>query len=306
MKYDVTTLPAGIEEKDLVISTWDTTDHRWVDLACKVDTVNHVITAKISHFSAYAVMASTRPATFEVGQLAITPAQIDAGQVVNVSVLVSNTGDLAGSTNVTLLIDNVLTKTESLTLAGSANATVRFTAAPPAGVHTVSVNGLSGVLLVKELPVPTVPAPSTIAPPVIIPATFSLANLVISPGQISSGDGVNVSVVVTNTGGSAGTYDAVLKLNGDEQARKSVTLQAGQSETVAFILVLYESGTYAVDVSGEQGSLTVGQALLPPPAAPESATAQSTQFKAGWVAGGSGAFVIVVALMVVFFRHRRD
>ncbi len=47
-------------------------------------------------------------------------------------------------------------------------------------------------------------------------------------------DTATITVLVTNVGGATGTYEVVLKLNGEVYAKKSVTLDAGKSETVSF------------------------------------------------------------------------
>jgi len=54
--YDPADIPAGHSESDLVIRMWDGT--AWIDLPTTVDTVAHTATAKVSHFTIFALFAA--------------------------------------------------------------------------------------------------------------------------------------------------------------------------------------------------------------------------------------------------------
>ena len=97
------------------------------------------------------------PAAFTISSLTISPAEVDVGKSVTISVLASNTGDLTGSYEVTLKIDNVVVETKEVTLAGGASQKVTFTTTKDiAGTYTVNVNGQSSTFTVKEKVVPPV------------------------------------------------------------------------------------------------------------------------------------------------------
>ena len=57
LKYDPGKVPAGFDESKLVIAFYDTATSMWVVYPSVVDTVNHTITAQISHFTQFAVYA---------------------------------------------------------------------------------------------------------------------------------------------------------------------------------------------------------------------------------------------------------
>ena len=57
LKYDPASLPPNVAEKDLYVAYYDGTS--WQNLATTVDPVTKTLTAKISHFSTYAVMGLT-------------------------------------------------------------------------------------------------------------------------------------------------------------------------------------------------------------------------------------------------------
>ena len=61
--YDPTKIPTGVAEKDLVIAYYDKTAGKWVTIDnIVVDPVTKTISGKISHFTAFAVLAVTAPA----------------------------------------------------------------------------------------------------------------------------------------------------------------------------------------------------------------------------------------------------
>ena len=56
ISYDPADIPAGFTESDLVIRMWDGT--AWIDLDTSVDTMAHTATAKVSHFTIFALFAA--------------------------------------------------------------------------------------------------------------------------------------------------------------------------------------------------------------------------------------------------------
>ncbi|RZN37168.1 MAG: hypothetical protein EFT35_06655 [Methanophagales archaeon ANME-1-THS] len=76
--YDPADIPQGFRESDLVIRMWDGTT--WVDLDTTIDTVTHTATAKVSHFTLFALFAvppampTPTPIVTPAVTLAVTPA----------------------------------------------------------------------------------------------------------------------------------------------------------------------------------------------------------------------------------------
>ena len=176
--YDPALIPEGVAEEDLVIAiwVWDEAAGEWVwdELSpCTVDPVTNTISVPVSHFTAFAVLAYTGPAAFTASDLAVTPAEVGIGEAVTISALVANTGDLAGSYEVILKINNVVVDVRGITVAGGARQKVTFTTTEDvAGIYAVNVDGLTGTFTIKAPPVPPVPpapAPPAPAPPVVPP-----------------------------------------------------------------------------------------------------------------------------------------
>jgi len=107
-------------------------------------------------------------AAFTTGQLSVSPSAVYVGEVVTISVLVANNGDVTGSYAVTLKIDGVAEETKEITLDAGASEEVTFTTTKnTAGTYSVEVGGLSGSFMVKEQPEETTPPPEIPEEPTI-------------------------------------------------------------------------------------------------------------------------------------------
>lgn len=112
--------------------------------------------------------------------------------------------------------------------------------------------GACGGGVEEETTPPTTPAP----------VAFSVSDLLITPPEVEVSEAVAITISVTNSGGSTGSYGVALKIDGDIVEEKSVTLTAGSSQDVSFNVTKEEAGSYSVDVNGLSGSFTV---IAPPP-----------------------------------------
>ncbi len=254
LTYDESLLPEGVAEGNLVVAFWDEDADEWVELVCVVGTESNTIVMEINHFTPFTILAYTRPAAFTASDLVITPAEVSIGGEVTISLLITNSGDLSGSYEATLKIDDVVVATEEVTLAGGDSVTVSFSVAPDAaGIYAVDVGGLSGTFEVKiEIP------PS---------ATFAAVDLTISPAEVNVGESVTVSVIVTNTSGITGTYEVTFYLDDVNIETKEVTLAGGEGQLVTFTIAKGTAGSYMVAVDGLSGSFVVKEepSSLPSP-----------------------------------------
>ena len=105
-------------------------------------------------------------------------------------------------------------------------------------------------------PTPT-PTPTPAPAPAPAPAAFSLSNLTIQPAEVEPGEELAITVDITNTGGTEGSYTATLMINGVKEADKSVPVAAGGTKTVTFSVTREDAGSYNVVVDGLSGSFTV-------------------------------------------------
>jgi sensor domain CHASE-containing protein len=130
-----------------------------------------------------------------------------------------------------------------------------------------------------------------------LPASFAVSGLSITPSEVKPGEQVTISAVVTNSGGSEGTYTVVFKINNVEKAREEVTLGAGASQTVSFTVAREGEGIYAVKV-GDQ----TGQFAVVAPVVTSTVTTTVTNWALIWgIIGG----VIVLGLLLWLVLRRR-
>ena len=119
---------------------------------------------------------------------------------------------------------------------------------------------------------------------------FVVSDLTIDPGKVKTGETVTISAKATNSSIAAGPYTVVLKLNDEAVDRKTITLSAGESQTLTFTVTKDAAGTYTIDVNGLTGSLVVSkpmtQALI-------------------WGLVGGGVCLVLVAVGVILVRRRR-
>ncbi len=108
--------------------------------------------------------------------------------------------------------------------------------------------------------------PPVVVPPV--PAAFSVSSISVLPAEVEPGETVTITVLVANTGGESGSYTVVLKVNGVEEAEETVTVAAGESQTVSFSVTKEEAGSYTLTVDGLSGSFTVAALVIVAPPAP--------------------------------------
>lgn len=162
-----------------------------------------------------------------------------------------------------------------------------------AGTITAQVSHFTTFALLIHTPESEIP----VEPPPPTSASFSLSNLVVEPREVHPGETVNITVSVSNSGGSEGDYVVALTVNGMTEI-KLVTLPAGGSEIVSFSVTAPGAGEYSVSVGDLTSSFTV-VAVSPPPLLPDF-------WRDYWVyvVGGVALLVIIVVVLLVARRRR--
>ena len=176
--YNPKWLPPGLDPQNLTIGYYDADTEQWVMLDAEditIDPVTNTISAKISHFTYYGVMAHTAPAEFTVSGLTCPQTAIGIAEKATIGAMVKNTGDVAGTYTVTLKINGVEVASKRVTLAGGEYRNVSFTTVQgKAGSYKVEIDGQTGTFTVKEIElrpvVITSTVPSISAPSVAYPA----------------------------------------------------------------------------------------------------------------------------------------
>lgn len=91
-------------------------------------------------------------------------------------------------------------------------------------------------------------------------ADFTSSGLTIDPSSVKAGGTVTVSVECSNEGSRSGSHTITLKIDGEIEDEKTVTLGPDESTTVSFEVSATEEGIYSVDVNGLSGSFEVKKA----------------------------------------------
>ncbi len=192
------------------------------------------------------------PADVGVTNLTIEPREVEAGKPVNITVQVTNRGDLAGKADVTLTINGLIEEVRPINIAAGSTATATFNVTKRvAGPYAVDVNGLKG---------------SFAATRVLRPALFLLGSPQVQPAQVAPGGPVTVRINVSNAGDQRGSREIELLVNGVAEQRKTLALDGLTSQVVTFTVTKDQPGSYAITVDGQSSGFTVVQPALKPAA----------------------------------------
>ncbi len=251
-RYKDSEIPKEISKNRLFIALWDPVTREWTDLGGTVDTNARTVSAPLNHLSVYALMAHVSQASFEVSDFTLTPKEAGPGDTFTATVVVNNTGDLTGTYEVGLKLDNTIAQTKEVTLAGGDSETVTFTiTTDTAGEHQVGIGDNLATFVVKAPQAPQAPA------------TFTVSELNITPTEANPGGSLEISVLVTNVGDLPGSYQAVLQIDGVPAQTKDVNINGGDSTIVSFSITQDAAGQHQVNIGGLQGTFNV----QPPPVA---------------------------------------
>ena len=194
-------------EEDLVLAWYDEAGDQWVELDGIADTSNNTITASIEHFTTLVIIGKVTSApesepesevsvaVFRISELDISPGEADIGQTVTIRALVTNNGDLQGTYQITLEIDNELVETQKITLLDGTSDIVTFKISEDiANIYSVNMNGLSGSFIVKPMttsepelaPISTPPVTNTPPPatPISWPVVYGVVVALVAIGSL--------------------------------------------------------------------------------------------------------------------------
>ena len=127
------------------------------------------------------------------------------------------------------------------------------------------------------------------------PASFTITDLKIKPTSIKPGEQVTITVTVTNSGGSQGSYKAVLKINDIDKAEQQITLGPKEKQEVTFTTSKETAGSYDVTIGDTSGSFKVSMPNTAPP------SKKLPSFVFGGIAVG---VLLIIFLIIVLLRRR--
>ncbi len=100
-----------------------------------------------------------------------------------------------------------------------------------------------------------------------------------------------ISTNVVNNGYETGAYNVVLKINGNVEQQKVVTVDPQMASPINFTVVKSEPGTYEVSIDNEQTSFTV--------------ISQETSRMAGPVIAIFGVLITLMFVVILLLVRRR-
>jgi hypothetical protein len=104
---------------------------------------------------------------------------------------------------------------------------------------------------------PASPRVSPTLPRPLNPSQMSLQYLSVSPQQTYANQPVTITTNVVNTGDEAGNLNVTLKINGQLEQSRMVSVGPQGTQPVKFTVTKAQPGTYNVDILGKSGSFTI-------------------------------------------------
>ncbi|GEM_PF-3057567 len=168
---------------------------------------------------------------------------------------------------------------------------------------TFGTGTLTGGFTVNSSAAPSNPnaSPSMAQPSNLFsPAQLSAQYVSVNPQQTYANQPVTITANVVNTGGETGQLNVALKINGQVEQNRMVSVDPQGIQTVEFTVNKAQPGTYNVDILGKNGSFTILNA--------GSSTSSSPSENGGSKTGGlillvSIGILIVASLVVLLVRR---
>jgi hypothetical protein len=155
--YVETSVPQGVQEKDMFIAWWDIASRKWVTLKdCIVDETANTVAGSVEHFTMFAMIVDmSPPANFNISSLSINPTSVKTGESVTITVKATNTGGRAGMLTLILKANSIEEVRKSVALTAGSSETVTFTVVKdiPA-TYNIDVSGLAGSFIVEAISSP--------------------------------------------------------------------------------------------------------------------------------------------------------
>jgi streptogramin lyase len=142
--------------------------------------------------------------------------------------------------------DNILTLTITDGGLGDADGVANGTIVDPGGPAVAAAQAA-----------PASPHASPLVPTQIKLDQVSVQYLSVNPKQAAASQPVTISTNVVNTGDNAVNYGVDLKINGQVEQTRMVSVGPQTTQPVKFTVTKAQPGTYTIDVGGQNGAFTI-------------------------------------------------
>ena len=195
------------------------------------------------------ITSGAKGAEFTLTDLVIDPPEAYTGEAVQISVNVTNIGDLEGNFTVDFALNEVVKSSVNVTLAGNfTSEIVTYTAIEmDAGNYSVKVGDKINALLGYFILNPAPPESSKIL----------LSSILSTPYEIWPTETTIVSVIAENRGTEADRISIRVMVDDVLVNSTILTMDPGTSQTLQFVLGSTEEGKHVVNVNTLRGSFVV-------------------------------------------------
>jgi hypothetical protein len=189
LSIDPQKVPEGVVRDSVSLVYWD--GSKWVIMDSKIELATGTITAPISHFSQYALIAKyVPPAKFSLSDLKLSSNKVNPGEMITIQTTVSNTGGSIGKYTSILKINDTITGSKDMTLEAGNSQSVTFTISKDIpGDYAIDINGKTAIFIVtapviEKTPEISLLAIQPIATPVPTTTLSPLSQATVTPTTI--------------------------------------------------------------------------------------------------------------------------
>ena len=190
------------------------------------------------------ITTAAREAEFTLTDLSIDPPEAYPGEAVQISVNLTNIGDLEGNKTLEFLINNVVKDSRNITLAGNSSEIITYAHLEMLeGNYSVSVEDLSSFFIIK------------IPPPDL--SKIILSSFLATPYEIWPEESTIVSAIAENRGSEPDRLTVRVMVDDIMVNSTIIELDAGASQTIQFAVNATAEGKHTVKINTLSGSFVV-------------------------------------------------
>jgi hypothetical protein len=86
---------------------------------------------------------------------------------------------------------------------------------------------------------------------------MSVQFVTVNPKQVTANQPVTIATNVVNSGDETGNYSVSLKINGQVEQTRMVSVGPQASQPIKFTVTKDQPGTYSIDIGGQKGSFII-------------------------------------------------
>ena len=190
------------------------------------------------------IATAAKPAEFKVTDLIITPSETEEAEPVVITANITNVGDLEGTYDANLTINNVLTQNQTVLVPGNNDTIVEFTVIEERiGNYTVELGGLTSTFTIK--------AASPTA------SSIHLSKPVVNPYEGWVNETISFKVNADNPSSDADKLTVKFSVDDQLVENRKVELAAGESTIIEFAYNATTEGKHTYKINSISGTFTI-------------------------------------------------